>query len=254
MILTYDHRRVKSPSFRSPELQSLADEVVARPDDEFAPNAKEAEEAEEEAEEAEEAEETEETAAAAADGSVLKRKGNKPLRPTPPLSSPKTIPQLHKITVHAMVKEAINNKASLLSAFMALQCISAARPEIIYARRSVASWKLREGMPIGVKVELRGDNMYQFLDKLVEIVLPRLKEWHGLPLSAGDGNGNLAIGFPPSALALFPEIEGSFDMFPRMTGFDVIFNTTGYTNTEGRLLLSGFSVPFREMGRAGKRE
>lgn len=103
----------------------------------------------------------------------------------------------------------------------------------------------REGMPIGVKVTLRGKEMYQFLDKLVEIVLPRLKEWHGLPMTSGDGNGNIGIGFPASALALFPEIEGSFDMYPKMTGFDVVFNTTAHTNAEGRLLLSGFNVPFK---------
>lgn len=101
-----------------------------------------------------------------------------------------------------------------------------------------------EGMPLGVKVTLRGEEMYQFMDKLVEIVLPRLKEWPGLAITAGDGNGNIGIGFPPSALALFPEIEGSFDVYPKMTGFDVNFHTTAYTNTEGRLLLSGFSVPF----------
>lgn len=102
-----------------------------------------------------------------------------------------------------------------------------------------------EGMPVGVKVTLRGEEMYQFMDKLVEIVLPRLKEWPGLSMTAGDGNGNIALGFPPSALALFPEIEGSFDVYPKMTGFDVIFNTTAYTNTDGRLLLSAFSVPFK---------
>jgi large subunit ribosomal protein L5 len=101
-----------------------------------------------------------------------------------------------------------------------------------------------EGMPVGVKVTLKGEEMYQFMDKLVEIVLPRLKEWPGLSITAGDGNGNVALGFPPSALALFPEIEGSFDVYPKMTGFDVTFNTTAYTNTDGRLLLSAFSVPF----------
>lgn len=101
-----------------------------------------------------------------------------------------------------------------------------------------------EGMPIGVKVTLRGEEMYQFMDKLVEIVLPGLKEWSGLPITSGDGNGNIAMGFPPSALALFPEIEGSFEVYPKLTGFDVVFNTSAYTNTEGRLLLSGFSVPF----------
>ncbi|CAO3642880.1 unnamed protein product [Cunninghamella blakesleeana] len=173
------------------------------------------------------------------------RKGGKPVKPIIPLKSASTIPRLEKITLHAMVRDAIGNKSNLLSAFMAFQSITGTRPEVVYARTSVANWKLREGMPIGVKVTLRGEEMYQFMDKLVEIVLPRLKEWPGMSMTAGDGNGNVAIGFPPSALALFPEIEGSFDMYPKMTGFDVTFNTTAYTNTDGRLLLSGYSVPFK---------
>lgn len=87
--------------------------------------------------------------------------------------------------------------------------------------------------------------MYQFLDKLVEVVLPRMKEWPGLPESAGDATGNIGMGFAPSALSLFPEIENNFDMFPRMTGFDVTFTTTANTNLEARLLLSGFNMPFQ---------
>ncbi|KAI9282240.1 ribosomal protein L1-like protein [Sporodiniella umbellata] len=172
------------------------------------------------------------------------RKGGKPVKPIQPLKHGQVVPKVDKITLHAMVKESIHSKSNLLSAFMAFQSITGCRPEVIYAKKSVANWKLREGMPVGVKVTLKGDEMYQFMDKLVEIVLPRLKEWPGLALTAGDGNGNVALGFPPSALALFPEIEGSFDVYPKMTGFDVTFNTTAYTNTEGRLLLSAFSVPF----------
>ncbi|ORZ05797.1 ribosomal protein L5 domain-containing protein [Absidia repens] len=172
------------------------------------------------------------------------RKGGKPVKPISPLKSASVVPRLDKITLHAMIKDAIGNKSNLLSAFMAFQSITGIRPEVVYARTSVANWKLREGMPIGVKVTLRGEEMYQFMDKLVEIVLPRLKEWPGMSITAGDGNGNVAIGFPPSALALFPEIESSFDVYPKMTGFDVTFNTSAFTNTDGRLLLSGFSVPF----------
>ncbi|KAI8884272.1 ribosomal protein L5 [Backusella circina FSU 941] len=175
---------------------------------------------------------------------VRTRKGGKPVKQIQPMKSASIIPHLDKITLHAMVKDSIHSKSNLLSAFMAFQSITGIRPDVVYARNSVANWKLREGMPIGVKVTLKGDEMYQFMDKLVEIVLPRLKEWPGLSITAGDGNGNVALGFPPSALALFPEIEGSFDVYPKMTGFDVVFNTTAYTNTDGRLLLSAFSVPF----------
>ncbi|CDS04744.1 hypothetical protein LRAMOSA07274 [Lichtheimia ramosa] len=221
MVLTYDHARAAPPTTKYPDIQALIDRALAT------------EETAQQVTQKEEQEYAHRT-----------RKGGKPVKPIQPLKSANTIPKLDKITLHAMVKDAIHSKNNLLSAFMAFQSITATRPEIVYARTSVANWKLREGMPLGVKVTLRGEEMYQFMDKLVEIVLPRLKEWPGLSITAGDGNGNIGIGFPPSALALFPEIEGSFDVYPKMTGFDVNFHTTAYTNTEGRLLLSGFSVPF----------
>ncbi|KAI8147722.1 ribosomal protein L5 domain-containing protein [Fennellomyces sp. T-0311] len=221
MILTYDHARAAPSTYKHPDIQAQIDRALAATGEEKAHVSQDKPEA------------------------VRTRKGGKPVKPIQPAKSANTIPGLDKITLHAMVKDAIHSKHNLLSAFMAFQSITSTRPEVVYARTSVANWKLREGMPIGVKVTLRGEEMYQFMDKLVEIVLPRLKEWPGLQLTAGDGNGNIALGFPASALALFPEIEGSFDVYPKMTGFDVIFNTTAYTNTDGRLLLSGFSVPFK---------
>ncbi|KAI8343655.1 ribosomal protein L5 domain-containing protein [Chlamydoabsidia padenii] len=221
MILGYDHSRVAPSTCKYPDLEvqinhalQLTDEQQKQQQDNTTPYV------------------------------TRTRKGGKPVKPILPLKSAKAIPRLDKITLHAMIKDAIGNKSNLLSAFMAFQSITGTRPEVVYARTSVANWKLREGMPIGVKVTLQGEEMYQFMDKLVEIVLPRLKEWPGMSITAGDGNGNVAIGFPPSALALFPEIESSFDVYPKMTGFDVTFNTTAFTNTDGRLLLSGFSVPF----------
>ncbi|KAI8577129.1 hypothetical protein K450DRAFT_253774 [Umbelopsis ramanniana AG] len=220
MVLTYDHTKVSPPTLKNADLEALLNNAISEKVEEPVVVAPKVEE-------------------------VRKRKGGKPLKPIQPLKNGSNIPTLDKITVHAMVKDAIHQKNHILSAFMALQSITATKPEVIFAKTSVANWKLREGMPIGVKVTLRGKEMYQFLDKLVEIVLPRLKEWHGLPMTSGDGNGNIGIGFPPSALALFPEIEGSFDMYPKMTGFDVVFNTTANTNAEGRLLLSGFNVPFK---------
>ncbi|KAI7904785.1 ribosomal protein L5 domain-containing protein [Cokeromyces recurvatus] len=209
MVLGYDHSRVAPPTLKIPDLEQKEQQPV---------KTKEA---------------------------VRTRKGGKPVKPIQPLKSPKTIPHLDKIVLHAMIKDSIHSKSHLLSAFMAFQSITGVRPEVVFAKTSVANWKLRQGMPVGVKVTLKGEEMYQFMDKLIEIVLPRLKEWPGLSMTAGDGNGNIALGFPPSALALFPEIEGSFDVYPRMTGFDIIFNTTAYTNTEGRLLLSALSVPFQ---------
>ncbi|KAI9473503.1 MAG: ribosomal protein L5 domain-containing protein [Benjaminiella poitrasii] len=221
MVLGYDHSRIAPQISKHPDLEVQIKKALDTTEEQKTQQPAKAQE------------------------TVRTRKGGKPVKPIQPLKSPKTIPNLDKIVLHAMVKESIHNKSHLLSAFMAFQSITGVRPEIVHARNSVANWKLRKDMPIGVKVTLKGEEMYQFMDKLVEIVLPRLKEWPGLSMTAGDGNGNIALGFPPSALALFPEIEGSFDVYPRMTGFDVIFNTTAYTNTDGRLLLSAFSVPFQ---------
>ncbi|CAG8538276.1 8619_t:CDS:2 [Diversispora eburnea] len=171
-------------------------------------------------------------------------RGNKTSGPVPPKQSHKTLPQLTRIVVHCMMKQALSNKQHLLSGIMALQCITSERPVIVYSKSNVARWKLRKGMPIGCKVHISGASMYTFLDKLVEIVLPRIKEWSGISINTGDQNGNIAIGFPPEVLSLFPDIESNFDMFPMMTGFQVIFHTTAFTDFEGRILLSGFQIPF----------
>ncbi|KAF8940357.1 ribosomal protein L5 domain-containing protein [Dissophora ornata] len=180
------------------------------------------------------------------EGVKIELKGNRHLKPAPRPSSPSEIPELVKIDVHCMMKEAITSKYNLLSGIMAIQSITGETPEVIFAKKGVHNWKLRKGMPIGCRVTLKGDKMYQFLDKLVEVVLPKMKEWPGLPEGSGDGTGNIGMGFPPSALSLFPEIESNFDMYPRMTGFDITFNTTAYTNMDARLLMSGFNMPFQK--------
>ncbi|KAF9366125.1 hypothetical protein BGX34_005888 [Mortierella sp. NVP85] len=182
------------------------------------------------------------------EGVKVELKGKRHIKPAPRPSSPTEIPELIKIDVHCMMKEAITSKYNLLSGIIAIQSITGETPEIIFAKKGVHNWKLRKGMPIGCKVTLKGDKMYQFLDKLVEVVLPKMKEWSGLPEGAGDGTGNIGMGFPPSALSLFPEIESNFDMYPRMTGFDITFNTTAYTNMDARLLMSGFNMPFQKSG------
>ncbi|KAF9180615.1 hypothetical protein BGZ51_004807 [Haplosporangium sp. Z 767] len=180
------------------------------------------------------------------EGVRVELKGKKHIKPAPKAPAPNRVPELVKIDIHCMMKEALTSKYNLLSGFMAIQSITGEMPEIIHSKKGVHPWKLRAGNPIGCKVTLKGDKMYQFLDKLVEVVLPRMKEWPGLPESAGDATGNIGMGFPPSALSLFPEIENNFDMFPRMTGFDVTFTTTANTDLEARLLLSGFNMPFQQ--------
>ncbi|KAJ2665162.1 ribosomal protein [Coemansia sp. RSA 1200] len=153
-------------------------------------------------------------------------------------------PYVDKVTVHIRCKEALKNKHHLLSAMMALQVLTGKRGEVIKAKNDAAPWKLRKGMPISAKVELTGDSMYEFLDKLIEVVLPRMKEYNGLRMDSGDGAGNFTLGFDNSAIGLFPEMEMVYDMFPLITGFYVNIKTTALRNPSGRLLLSGLGVPF----------
>ncbi|KAJ1937664.1 ribosomal protein [Linderina pennispora] len=153
-------------------------------------------------------------------------------------------PHLEKVTVHIRCREALQNKHHLLSALMALQTITGQRAEIIKASNDGASWKLRKGMPISAKVDLTGDRMYEFVDKLVELVLPRMKEYNGLKMDAGDGHGNFSVGFDSSVIGLFPEMEMVYDQFPLVTGFTVNFKTSAVRNPSGRLLMSGFNLPF----------
>ncbi|PVU97557.1 hypothetical protein BB559_002000 [Furculomyces boomerangus] len=153
-------------------------------------------------------------------------------------------PKIESITVHIRMKEALVNKHNVLSGLMALQCITGQNPSVVKARTDAAAWKLRKGMPIAAKVVLRGEDMYEFMDKLTETVLPRLKEWDGLKVNSGDGLGNFSLGFSPAALGLFSEIETVYDMFPIIYGFMINIKTTASRNNDGRLLLSGFKLPF----------
>ncbi|ORX94613.1 ribosomal protein L5 [Basidiobolus meristosporus CBS 931.73] len=173
-----------------------------------------------------------------------------PRKPNPPTKNHEHIPQLKKIVVHCYMKDAVYNKYNLLSAFISLQCITGQCPEPVFAKSDAAPWKLRRGMPVGCRVTLEGEKMYSFIEKVTEIVLPRMKEYQGLRENSGDGNGNIAFGFPAEAMGLFPDIEGIYDMIPKMTGFDVTVNTTGYSDTEARLLLSGFQLPFQSRRRS----
>jgi large subunit ribosomal protein L5 len=170
------------------------------------------------------------------------------VRPKQPARRPQTYtsqPKLERVVVHCQTKEALNNKYVLLSTFTAMRCITGQLPETVYARSNAAPWHLREGMPFGCKVELKGEKMYAFVETLTEIVLPRIKEWRVLRGGSGDGLGNIAIGFPSHVMGLFPEIEEVYDRIPRLFGFDVNFITSAHTNWEARLLLSGLGLPFQ---------
>ncbi|PVU95328.1 hypothetical protein BB561_001900 [Smittium simulii] len=169
-------------------------------------------------------------------------KSNKNPIPAIKKATPHNSAALKSITIHIRMKEALTSKNNLLSGLMALEAITGVQPTIIKAKSNVDTWGLRQGNPVAATVELTGEPMYQFLDKLVEIVLPRLKDWEGLSKTNGDGLGNFTMGFPPVALSLFPEIENIYDMIPLIYGLFVNISTTANRNVDGRLLLSGYKV------------
>ena len=150
------------------------------------------------------------------------------------------IPRLEKIVVNMGVGDAVANAKVLDDAVNELQAITGQKPVITKAKKSIASFKLREGMPIGCKVTLRGERMYEFLDKLVSISLPRVRDFHGISDNAFDGRGNYTLGVKEQLI--FPEIN--FDNIKKIRGMDIVIVTTANTDEEGRALLSLLGMPF----------
>ena len=150
------------------------------------------------------------------------------------------IPDMDKIVINFGVGEAVADSKKIDAAVRELTLISGQKPIVINAKRSVSTFKLREGMPIGVKVTLRGVRMYEFLDRLVNIALPRVRDFRGLSPNSFDGRGNYALGIKEQIV--FPEID--YDTVDEMRGMDVIVVTTASTNEEGRALLKGLDFPF----------
>ena len=155
-------------------------------------------------------------------------------------SSTMQIPRLEKIVVNMGVGDAVSNSKVLDDAVAELQAITGQKPVVTKAKKSIASFKLREGMPIGCKVTLRGERMYEFLDKLISISLPRVRDFHGINDNAFDGRGNYTLGVKEQLI--FPEIN--FDNIKRMRGMDIVIVTTANTDEEGRALLSLLGMPF----------
>ena len=155
-------------------------------------------------------------------------------------SSTMQIPRLEKIVVNMGVGDAVSNSKVLDDAVNELQAITGQKPVITKAKKSIASFKLREGMPIGCKVTLRGERMYEFLDKLVSISLPRVRDFHGINENAFDGRGNYTLGVKEQLI--FPEIN--FDNIKKLRGMDIVIVTTANTDEEGRALLSLLGMPF----------
>jgi large subunit ribosomal protein L5 len=150
-------------------------------------------------------------------------------------------PRIEKITVNMGVGEAKTNAKALDSAVEELTTITGQRAQITRAKKSIAGFKIREGMPIGTKVTLRGVRMYEFLDRLVSIALPRIRDFRGLSPRSFDGRGNYSIGIREQII--FPEIN--YDDVQEIRGLDVVITTSAKTDEEGLALLRGLGLPFR---------
>ena len=151
------------------------------------------------------------------------------------------VPKIEKVIVNIGVGEAIQNPKALDGAVNDLTLISGQKPIITKAKKSIAGFKLREGMSIGCKVTLRGERMYQFLDKLINIVLPRVRDFRGVSPQAFDGRGNFSLGIKEQTI--FPEID--YDKIDKIRGLEVVVVTSGKTDEESRELLKQMGMPFR---------
>lgn len=155
-------------------------------------------------------------------------------------TNPMEIPKLEKIVVNMGVGEAKENEKMLEMAAKDMETITGQHPVYTRARKSIANFKIREGMPIGCKVTLRGDRMYEFLDRLVNLALPRVRDFRGVNPNSFDGRGNYALGIKEQLI--FPEIN--YDTIDKIRGMDIVFTTTAKTDEEARELLRLFNMPF----------
>ena len=152
------------------------------------------------------------------------------------------VPKIEKIVINMGVSDARENAKALENAAEELGLITGQKPLITKAKKSIAAFKLREGMNIGCKVTLRGDKMYDFLDRLISIALPRVRDFRGVNPDSFDGRGNYALGIKEQII--FPEIQ--YDKVDKVRGMDVIIVTTAQSDEEGRELLAQFGMPFRQ--------
>ncbi len=156
------------------------------------------------------------------------------------------VPRMEKIVINIGVGEALLNSKNLESAVNELTIIAGQKPVITKAKKSIASFKLRQGNAIGCKVTLRGDQMWEFFDRLVTLAIPRIRDFRGLSARSFDGNGNYTFGLTEQLV--FPEID--YDSVDTSRGMDITIVTTGKTDDEGRALLEAFKFPFRREGQA----
>jgi len=154
--------------------------------------------------------------------------------------NPMQVPKLDKIVINMGVGEATQDKKKVDIAAAEMMAIAGQKPVVTRAKKSIAQFKLREGMPIGAKVTLRRERMYEFLDRLITIAMPRIRDFRGVSPKSFDGNGNYAMGLKEQLI--FPEI--SYDKIDKIRGMDIIITTTARTDDEARALLKLFGLPF----------
>ncbi|HCT8979101.1 TPA: 50S ribosomal protein L5 [Staphylococcus aureus] len=157
-------------------------------------------------------------------------------------SSVMEVPKIDKIVVNMGVGDAVQNSKVLDDAVEELELITGQKPLVTKAKKSIATFRLREGMPIGAKVTLRGERMYEFLDKLISVSLPRVRDFQGVSKKAFDGRGNYTLGVKEQLI--FPEID--YDKVSKVRGMDIVIVTTANTDEEARELLANFGMPFRK--------
>ena len=155
-------------------------------------------------------------------------------------SSVMQVPKIEKIVINMGVGDAVQNSKALDNAVAELALISGQKPLVTRAKKSIATYRLREGMPIGAKVTLRGERMYEFFDKLVTVALPRVRDFHGVSKKAFDGRGNYTLGVKEQLI--FPEID--YDKVSKVRGMDIVIVTTANTDEEARELLTQCGMPF----------
>lgn len=152
------------------------------------------------------------------------------------------VPKVEKIVVNMGVGDAVQNAKALDAAVEELTLITGQKPVVTRAKKSIAGFRLRAGMPIGAKVTLRGERMYDFLDKLISIALPRVRDFHGVSKKAFDGRGNYTLGIKEQLI--FPEID--YDKVSKVRGMDIVIVTTANSDEEARELLTQFGMPFQK--------
>jgi large subunit ribosomal protein L5 len=158
-------------------------------------------------------------------------------------TNPHQVPALEKIVVTSCMGKAQDRKVAVDDAVIEIAKITGQKPSITYSKKAVANFKLRAGEPLGARVTLRGDNMWDFLYRFINVTAPNIRDFRGISAKSFDGQGNYAVGFADQAI--FPEIE--LDQIKRQIGFDLIFVTTAKTDDEGRALLIELGMPYRDI-------